>query len=589
MYRPKRKNPWLTAVFLVTSGLILLGSSAATSEIFYGGHLSVVEGSVSIQSPTDEALSPAEMNLLVEEGTRLLSASDSRAEIRLSGNDVLRIWDDTEVDFVGLEGSVEVWMRAGSVYVRTSPDRSEDCGMKVVTPTSTVCVTGGTILRVDVEDERRTRVSVLEGHAEVFFERESVGLGSAQTATVAVSGIYGPIRFRMDHRDRFIEWCSERDEVLGSPGGHPHLPVDVPAARELDDHGSWVYAPEVKLHVWRPRVVVGWSPYHHGRWTWSIRYGWFWVSYEPWGWVPYHYGSWSWYARCGWVWVPGAVWHGARVNWVVCGDYIGWRPLLYGHNHITVKVPARHHRYHYVHKTSIRSTHRRIVKLEKGYVKRHKIVSVRTPTSIVGAKKVVRRQPERPAVKRTYGQRLQKRAVQGERNPKDRISYRSGRGDPPKTRSSAAAVSGRRGDQGKKLHSASVSPQQGSKRYQGSVSPKRVTKKYQGSVVPKQGRKKYQGSVSSKQGGKRYLDRGPSGSPPRAVKRPSGQHRKSDIRGQTNEGKRRISKPRASYRSPPRSGQVPSKSFRSGRTKSMAPSRGSASRGRVHAGPRSRR
>ena len=586
--QPRRKKAILVVSCLVAVILTMFGSSDASQENFYGGHLSVVDGSVLIQSAYDSELRTAEINLLVEEGTRIITAHDGRAEVQLSGNDILRLWQDTEVDFIDVEGPVEIWMKLGSVYVRTNLERGQGYRQKIVTPTSTVCVTGGTILRIDVEHEERTRVTVLEGNAEVFSDSDSVWLHSRQMVAVGVARIYGPTRFSADHRDRFVRWCDKRDELLGSPLKHRTSPIDIPAACELDHYGSWVYVPEFSVRVWRPQVVVGWSPYHHGRWTWSFRYGWFWVSYEPWGWVPYHYGSWSWCSPWGWVWVPGRVWHGAGVSWVVCGDYIGWRPLLYRPNCFAVKIPAKHHRYCFVHKTSITKPHGRIIELDKNHLQRHKIVTVKNPSSIISPPNRVRKGPDRVAVQGGYRQRLARQTQAVGRHAGDHDSHPSrGRGfkngsfgERPAERKTEVRKHTklrivREGDDAgtkrislsqryvrrtgaptikeaiEKERNQAHAAWSSSRRNPGFGVPKTRSKAV-GLSTPKgdHGNSPNYGSISARKPGRKSLDDGGSSDQAsRSVRQPSRPRGDVEIRGRAKEPKSRLSKPR-SFHSP---------------------------------------
>ena len=57
------------------------------------------------------------------------------------------------------------------------------------------------------------------------------------------------------------------------------------------------------------------------------RYGWTWVSNEPFGWATYHYGRWAYSNRLGWVWVPGTQWAPAWVAWRGSDDHLAWAPL----------------------------------------------------------------------------------------------------------------------------------------------------------------------------------------------------------------------------------------------------------------------
>lgn len=96
--------------------------------------------------------------------------------------------------------------------------------------------------------------------------------------------------------------------------------------QELNLYGEWISVSHFG-RVWRPYVMEGWRPFHHGHWV-STDEGWAWISYEPFGWITYHYGNWYPSADRGWVWVPGhGEWSPARVQWVQYEDYVGWAPL----------------------------------------------------------------------------------------------------------------------------------------------------------------------------------------------------------------------------------------------------------------------
>ncbi|HEM46366.1 MAG TPA: hypothetical protein ENO23_04890, partial [Alphaproteobacteria bacterium] len=93
----------------------------------------------------------------------------------------------------------------------------------------------------------------------------------------------------------------------------------------LAQYGVWVDVPRYGP-VWRPFVVEGWSPFHHGNWAWTND-GWAWVSYEPFGELVYHYGYWDYSLRYGWVWIPDDVWSPARVVWYTFDGYTAWAPM----------------------------------------------------------------------------------------------------------------------------------------------------------------------------------------------------------------------------------------------------------------------
>ncbi len=94
----------------------------------------------------------------------------------------------------------------------------------------------------------------------------------------------------------------------------------------LAPYGEWVDCSYG--NVWRPlNMEHGWRPYLYGRWVWTVDYGWYWVSEEPFGWATFHYGRWVYDDFYGWVWAPDDVWGPAWVEWRYSNDYIGWAPL----------------------------------------------------------------------------------------------------------------------------------------------------------------------------------------------------------------------------------------------------------------------
>lgn len=144
------------------------------------------------------------------------------------------------------------------------------------------------------------------------------------------------------------------DEVVGRGAPVAPAPSQAPTARlpepedlSFDDfheglapYGSWVHTPEYGRVFVPARTiqVEGWRPYLHGQWVWT-RYGWTWVSDEPFGWATYHYGRWGFRAGIGWFWVPGYTWGPAWVAWRHGPDSIGWAPLYPGYVRVTASYP----------------------------------------------------------------------------------------------------------------------------------------------------------------------------------------------------------------------------------------------------------
>ena len=109
----------------------------------------------------------------------------------------------------------------------------------------------------------------------------------------------------------------------------------------LARYGNWLWLQG--QYVWVPsNVGPYWRPYTVGRWVFTDRYGWMWVSNEPFGWATYHYGRWGFSNRVGWFWVPGNRWAPAWVSWRSSNDYLAWAPLPPAYDEgVSIEVNAR--------------------------------------------------------------------------------------------------------------------------------------------------------------------------------------------------------------------------------------------------------
>src|SRR5215467_5992085 len=109
---------------IATAGLFLVALCSlalADDPIFHVARISLVEGEVSYQRSKDSGKDwfDATLNLPLEENDQLYSGSDGRAEIQLSGRNVVLIDHDTNLRFTQFSpGAIQMALPIGSAYFR---------------------------------------------------------------------------------------------------------------------------------------------------------------------------------------------------------------------------------------------------------------------------------------------------------------------------------------------------------------------------------------------------------------------------------------------------------------------------------------
>jgi Family of unknown function (DUF6600)/FecR protein len=312
---------------IATAGLFLVALCSlalADDPIFRVARISLVEGEVSYQRANDSRKDwfDATLNQPLDESDQLYSGSDGRAEIQLSGRNIVRIDRDTNLRFTQFNtGVIQMSLPIGSAYFRIdSLDKRQfqvvdanDAGVndpvyfEVDTPTVAVTFIKEGVYRLNVRDDGSTEVIVRQGQAEVYNQEiGTIVVKKGRRIMVEASDAFYRVA-SLEDKDNWDRWNDRRDDDLFSRMNSSHsaryIPVAIPGVYDLDNYGEWIEMPEYGW-MWCPRgVAPGWAPYRDGYWRWYPLYGWTWISYEPWGWAPYHYGRWA-YVRNRWCWAP---------------------------------------------------------------------------------------------------------------------------------------------------------------------------------------------------------------------------------------------------------------------------------------------
>ena len=324
----------MRAVLLIGFLTSLFTLVVAQDQAVRVARISLIEGEVSYQRTGDgQNWYDASLNLPLNERDQIYSGPGGRAEVQISGRNLIRIDRNSNLRFSQFNnGTIQFALPVGNATFRVdSLDRRQfsvvdanDLGkddpvyFEVDTPIVAVTFLKEGSYRINVQDDGTTEVIVRRGQAEVY-NRDIGAVTVKQGRRIVVDGRdanYFQIA-RLDDKDDWDRWNDRRDDDLSSRAENSrsarYIPVAVPGVYDLDAYGEWYESPDYGW-VWSPRsVAVGWAPYRAGYWRHYSGWGWTWVSYEPWGWVPYHYGRWAWY-RSRWCWVPTV-----SVGW-------GWAP-----------------------------------------------------------------------------------------------------------------------------------------------------------------------------------------------------------------------------------------------------------------------
>lgn len=326
---------------LIVASFLMCGLTAQAQEReIRVARISLIEGEVSYQRANDSRKDwfDATLNLPLDESDQLYSGPNGRAEVQLSGRNLIRLSRDTNLRFTQFNTTTaQMALPVGTATFRiesldkrqfhivdaNDPGINEPVYFEVDTPTVAITFVKEGDYRVNVRDDGTTEVIVRRGQAEVY--NQEIGAIVVKKGRRAV--IEGRDNFyqisRLEEKDSWDKWNDRRDDDLfsrvDSYRSTRYVPASIPGVYDLDRYGDWVETPDYGW-VWAPRgVATGWAPYRAGYWRWYPSYGWTWISYEPWGWAPYHYGRWAYWGNR-WCWVP-------RVD-VSLGWGWGWRPHL---------------------------------------------------------------------------------------------------------------------------------------------------------------------------------------------------------------------------------------------------------------------
>ncbi len=283
--------------------------------------LKILAGTAWLKTAEDGDWQEATTNTPVTANSRVSVPEGSEAELQFHGGQFVLLTSGTDVEVREMsEDKTYFRLRSGEIRFDLPGDDFAPVTVRVPGGARANFAEPGRYW-LDVTDEDTTRLVVRRGKATVSQEGEKYRLNAGQEASIGRTITVAQYRGAEDAEPP-REVYTEEEQKAGVP------PV---VAGELRDYGDWVYVQQYG-YVWRPRVVVGWTPYYYGRWAWVAPYGWTWVSYEPWGWYPYLGGYWVNDLTFGWVWTPYGSWISVGFVWGSY-DYYHRHPYYYHRNY----------------------------------------------------------------------------------------------------------------------------------------------------------------------------------------------------------------------------------------------------------------
>lgn len=305
--------------------------------------LSFTQGDVQYQSPNED-WQTASINLPLQQGFRL-ATTDGRAEIQFESGLILRLAEDSILEFTELDNGqnsgriTKLNLTQGTIIV-TADLRPTDL-FSVDAPNVHVMVQQPSRFRIDTT-EGDSWVGIFAGDVMVKTETGETKVTKGHTFHIS-GGETKQVSIDMNAAaDDFDQWAANRDQSIqqGYRDTVQYVANYAPDYSEysygmsdLSSYGHWVVVAGSGL-CWEPYGVPDhWRPFFFGSWEFFRGTGWTWISSEPWGWLPFHTGHWFTRPGGGWMWQPGPIraWNPAPVHWFnvgnqIGGNQLGWAP-----------------------------------------------------------------------------------------------------------------------------------------------------------------------------------------------------------------------------------------------------------------------
>lgn len=333
LFAGQRRRMRAVLVFSFLLSLFTLAPAQdAQGQIGRIARISMIEGEISYQRLSDgQSWYDASLNLPLNERDQLYSGPNGRAEIQLSGRNLVRIDRNSNLRFSQFNtGTIQFALPVGTATFRVdSLDRRQfnvvdanDLGkddpvyFEVDTPIVAITFLKEGNYRVNVREDGTTEVIVRRGQAEVY-NKQTGTVTVKQGRRIVVDGNDADFFqiSRLEDKDNWDRWNDRRDDDLFSRAENSrsarYVPVAVPGVYDLDSYGDWYESPDYGW-VWSPRsVAVGWAPHQVAFFGWGGGYN---AGYRD----GYRDGRFGWYGWC--PLGPRDRYYGGRGNTVIVNN-----------------------------------------------------------------------------------------------------------------------------------------------------------------------------------------------------------------------------------------------------------------------------
>lgn len=140
----------------------LIGSSRGQEEIPDVASLTYLEGAARVRKPGSEGWLKIEESESVSAGDSVRSLSDSRAEIKLADNYIIRIGSST---IIGIDGAADMTLQSGDIWAVIRP--TERLGSMMIRSPVTIAEIGDAVARFSVGKDGSTEIKVYDGQIDL--------------------------------------------------------------------------------------------------------------------------------------------------------------------------------------------------------------------------------------------------------------------------------------------------------------------------------------------------------------------------------------------------------------------------------------